>query len=342
MSEELGLNNGSKSNKKDKKSKKDSKNKSRKGRPTCKKDEDEEKKKMLNPKYKFLNIQMEKLENMYIILTAEEGMNFGKQIDEFERDFQKLRVDVRTLKDNLKKRADELERNDQKNATIIQLRYQIQQQLDEAFTFHKTLESQLRQKAKKNQYKPEELENKTSRLSRLQDNLEVLRDMFSDQCAYEQGKMGIKILDEIDIENQMFFMSRKEINKRAKQYEEQEDDEDAFRDMNEYEQDLMKKFEENDHEIDEMLDKVIEMVDIIHFKAQNIGTAITTQAELIRQVNNKAEKARKRLQKRASALSDVLEKYRKTNKMCIDMILVVVFLIFIGVMIGILKKKGYF
>lgn len=29
----------------------------------------------------------------------------------------------------------------------------------------------------------------------------------------------------------------------------------------------MQKFEENDHEIDEMLDRVIEMVDIIHFKA---------------------------------------------------------------------------
>lgn len=36
----------------------------------------------------------------------------------------------------------------------------------------------------------------------------------------------------------------------------------------------MKRFEENDHEIDEMLDKVIEMVDIISLKAQNIGTAI--------------------------------------------------------------------
>lgn len=54
---------------------KDDKKKVRKGRPTCKKDEDEEKKKALNPKYKFLNIQMEKLENMYIVLTAEEGMS---------------------------------------------------------------------------------------------------------------------------------------------------------------------------------------------------------------------------------------------------------------------------
>ncbi len=49
-----------------------------KGRPTCKKDADEEKKKKqhnINPKYKFLNIQIDKLENMYVVLTAEDGMS---------------------------------------------------------------------------------------------------------------------------------------------------------------------------------------------------------------------------------------------------------------------------
>ena len=51
-----------------------------------------------------------------------------------------------------------------------------------------------------------------------------------------------------------------------------------------------------------MLDKVIEMADMLKGHAQNIGTAINTQAELIKKVNNKAEKARIRLQKRASAL----------------------------------------
>ena len=52
--------------------------KKRKGRPTCKKDEDEEAKKnkpFQNPKYKFINMQMEKLENMYVILSAEDGMS---------------------------------------------------------------------------------------------------------------------------------------------------------------------------------------------------------------------------------------------------------------------------
>lgn len=57
-----------------KKASKESK-KQRKGRPTCKKDEDEEKKKMVNPKHKFINMQMEKLENMYIVLSAEDGMS---------------------------------------------------------------------------------------------------------------------------------------------------------------------------------------------------------------------------------------------------------------------------
>ena len=78
-----------------------------------------------------------------------------------------------------------------------------------------------------------------------------------------------------DIENQMVFKSRREMMEIAKKYE-NEDDEDAFRDMNEYENELMKKFEENDHEIDDMLDKVIEMAEVLKGHAENIGTAITT------------------------------------------------------------------
>jgi hypothetical protein len=60
----------------------------------------------------------------------------------------------------------------------------------------------------------------------------------------------------------MVFKSRREIQEMARKYEEV-DDEDAFRDMNDYEVELMKKFEDNDHEIDEMLDKVIELADML-------------------------------------------------------------------------------
>jgi transcription termination factor NusB len=60
----------------------------------------------------------------------------------------------------------------------------------------------------------------------------------------------------------MIFKSRKEMLQMAKKYEE-EDDEDAYRDMDDYEVQLMKKFDENDQEIDQMLDKVIELADML-------------------------------------------------------------------------------
>jgi transcription termination factor NusB len=60
----------------------------------------------------------------------------------------------------------------------------------------------------------------------------------------------------------MIFKSRKEMLQMAKKYEE-EDDEEAYRDMDEYEVQLMKKFDENDQEIDQMLDKVIELADML-------------------------------------------------------------------------------
>ena len=58
-------------------------------------------------------------------------------------------------------------------------------------------------------------------------------------------------------------------------------------------------------------------------------------------MNNKAEKARNRLQKRSSELQGVLEKYRRTNKLCVDVILVVVLLVLVGVVLKVLKVKGY-
>ena len=96
------------------------------------------------------------------------------------------------------------------------------------------MQSQLRQKKKKKQYTEEELANKIDRLERVKDNLDVLRDLFNDQNAFEQGKLGVKVLTNADIENQMIFKSRKEMLQMAKKYEEI-DDEEAYRDMDEYE-----------------------------------------------------------------------------------------------------------
>ena len=110
----------------------------KKGRPTCKRDEDEEKrmatqKLLTTPSLKFIGMNIEKLENMHVILTAEDGMSkqfwnakgdafvidLGKIMDEFERDFQKLREDVRNVKDKLNKRQDLIKTLTQKNDQSI-------------------------------------------------------------------------------------------------------------------------------------------------------------------------------------------------------------------------------
>ena len=57
-----------------------SNDKKKKGRPTCKRDIEEEKraaamKQLTTPSLKFIGMQIEKLENMHVILTAEDGMS---------------------------------------------------------------------------------------------------------------------------------------------------------------------------------------------------------------------------------------------------------------------------
>ena len=62
----------------------------------------------------------------------------------------------------------------------------------------------------------------------------------------------------------------------------------------------------------------------------------------MKNLNKKAANARKTLEKRNNELTNVLEKYRSSNKLCLDITLMVIFLALIGLMIGILKKKSFF
>jgi hypothetical protein len=65
----------------------------------------------------------------------------------------------------------------------------------------------------------------------------------------------MKLLTDDDIERQMVFKNRRQMNSdKPKNYDIDEDDENAFRDLNDYEQGLLTKFEDNDKEIDQMLD----------------------------------------------------------------------------------------
>ena len=142
-----------------------------------------------------------------------------------------------------------------------------------------------------------------------------------------------------DIENQMVFFSRKELNQK---YGKMDDIEDGIREMNEYEIDLLRRFDENDQEIDEMLEQVINQIDGLKIHAENIGVAITNQKDLIKKLNSKAEQARIKLQKRSSELQVVLNKYKTNSMMCCYFILITVLLVIVGIIISVWRHKDAF
>ena len=113
------------------------------------------------------------------------------------------------------------------------------------------------------------------------------------------------------------------------------------REITEFEKECLKRFEQNDEEIDEMLDVVIDQLDRIKMQAENINLEIDTQGKLLRRVGDKAEKARQGLEKKNSRLGDLLSNYRSQNKCYKDIGLVVCLLILLFLNYQAMKKKGW-
>ena len=72
--------------------------------------------------------------------------------------------------------------------------------------------------------------------------------------------------------------------------------------MCEAEERLMKKFEDNDKEIDQMLEGIIDQVDRIKLQAQGIGTQINRQDKLLKQLRTRVDTSWGKLEKKNSDL----------------------------------------
>lgn len=131
----------------------------------------------------------------------------------------------------------------------------------------------------------------------------------------------------------MMFKERKK-KKRSK-------DEEPERDMTQEEQDLLKKFEEGDKEIDAMLEVVNEQLDRLKLHAEGLGTQIDNQKQLISKVNKKTEQSWQRLRQKDSALQSVLDTYRSQNKCCCDIVLILIIVALMGLVLNVFQQKGY-
>lgn len=116
---------------------------------------------------------------------------------------------------------------------------------------------------------------------------------------------------------------------------------DADRPLSEAEEQLLQKFDDNDKEIDSMLEGIIDQVDRIKLHAQGISTQINKQDKLLHKLQTRVDNSWGRLERKNNDLQNVLEKYRKSDRLCCDFIMVLIIISVGGIAISILKGKGY-
>ena len=163
-----------------------------------------------------------------------------------QRDKEKVKSKQIVLKEEIKKTRDDLTEN------------------------LKTLRAQLRGNRKK--YTEVELENKQDRIQKLQENIDILFEMFEFQNKEQQRKLlgESNVGVQIDIESQMMF-KKKQANgasggvkfegfKQAGANSINNNETGEEREISEFEKECLAKFQQNDEEIDAMLDVVMEWV----------------------------------------------------------------------------------
>ena len=75
-----------------------------------------------------------------------------------------------------------------------------------------------------------------------------------------------------------------------------------------------------------MLDQVIDGVKNLGYLAEDMEKQIDQQKKLIDKINSRAERARAGLVRENDVMHDLLEKYRSSNKLWKDIILLLIFL----------------
>ena len=138
-----------------------------------------------------------------------------------------------------------------------------------------------------------------------------------------------------------FKERKKKKKKKGKSKNNQSDNSEDERPLTYEEEQILKKFEENDREIDEMLSVVVQQLERIKLHAENIGTGIDRQQKLAKNLHKKIDVSWKKLQKKDSDLKKVLDNYRSSHRLKLDICLVLLIVVLIGMVYSVYKDKGY-
>ena len=111
--------------------------------------------------------------------------------------------------------------------------------------------------------------------------------------------------------------------------------------MGEDERDILKQFEENDRELENIAAVIVGSLDELKGKAQNIEEGVKRQGDLLKKARQAAEENEAKPRQQNNSLKMALEKHKNGKQICLDLTLLLIFVGLLGVLLKLLKFKGY-
>ena len=116
---------------------------------------------------------------------------------------------------------------------------------------------------------------------------------------------------------------------------------DSEKEMNEDERDILKQFEDNDKELESIAALIVGSLDELKGTAQNIESSVKRQSDLLKKAKKAADENEAKLKQQNNQLKQVLLKYKNGRQMCLDLFLLLLFVALLGILLRMLKSKGY-
>lgn len=111
--------------------------------------------------------------------------------------------------------------------------------------------------------------------------------------------------------------------------------------MDSAERDLLKEFEENDKELEDIAGAIVQALDNVKNTAENIEGTIDEQGKMLRATRIRAENNEVALNKQNNDLKKVLERHKSGKQCAFDMGLLCCWFVLFGVTAKVLQVKGY-
>jgi hypothetical protein len=106
------------------------------------------------------------------------------------------------------------------------------------------------------------------------------------------------------------------------------------------EQAILKEFEENDKQLEEIAGRIVEALSKVKSSAQDMNVAINKQGKMIKSSRQRGEKNEQRLQQQNNELKEMITKHKGGRQCLFDLILLFIFLIELAVLVKMLQFKG--